>query len=79
MRRRIGVEGRHIDDHDAEPRVSGGIVIAPGVSVTSTQRAIAVAADLLLAMALVLAIPFAFAVIAALIQLLIDTVYAAIA
>ena len=59
--------------------MSGGIVIAPGASVTSTQRAIAVAIDLLLAMALVLALPFAFAVMAALIQLLINTVYAAIA
>ena len=69
-----------MDGHEAEPHVSG-TVIAPVASVTptSTQRAIAVAIDLLLAMALVLGIPFAFAVMAALIQLLINTVYAAIA
>lgn len=81
MRPRIGGEGRDIDAHEAEPRVSGGTVIAPAASVTSTstQRAIAVAIDLLLAMGLVLALPFAFAVMAALIQLLINTVYAAIA
>ena len=61
--------------------MSGGPVIASDASVTSTslQRAIAVALDLFLAMALVLAVPFAFAVIAALVQLLINTVYAAIA
>ena len=46
---------------------------------TSIQRAIVVALDLFLAMALVLAVPFAFAVIAALVELLIRTVYAAIA
>jgi hypothetical protein len=62
-----------------EPHVSGGTVIAPGASVTSTsmQRAIAVTLDLLLAVALVLAVPLAFAGIAALVKLLIKTVYAA--
>jgi hypothetical protein len=66
---------------DAEPHARGGTVIAPGASVTSTstQRAMVVALDLLLAMALVLGVPFAFAVIAALLELLIKTVYAAIA
>ena len=63
----------------AEAHVSGRTVIAPGASVTSTpmQRAIVVALDLLLAVALVLAVPFAFAGIAALVKVLIKTVYAA--
>ena len=41
------------------------------------MRVATVALDLLFAMALVLAIPFAFAVVAALIELLAKTVYAA--
>ena len=63
----------------AEPHVSGGPVIAPGATVarTSMQRATEAAIDLVLAMALVLAIPFGFAVIAALIELLVKVVRAA--
>jgi hypothetical protein len=55
------------------------VIVANGGTVTRTpmQRATAVAIDLLLAMALVLAIPFTFAVIAALIELLIKVVRAA--
>ena len=41
------------------------------------QRAVVVALDLLFAMALVLAVPFALAAIAALVELLIKSVYAA--
>ena len=63
----------------AEPHVSGRTIVAPGATVTRTsmQRATEAAIDLVLAMALVLAIPFGFAVIAALIELLVKVVRAA--
>ena len=56
--------------------MSGQTIVAPGATVTRTRtrRATAVTGNLLLAMALVLAIPFGFAVIAALIELVVKAV-----